>query len=79
MKKKLPWWIAVPVVCVLAGLLLAAVHAGTADRIAQGRTEAENAALKALLPEAEAFDPADGESALDALYEGKDASGEAVG
>ena len=77
MKRKMAAWIVLTIIAVVAALCLAATNEVTKDVIArQAEAEAE-AARKALVPEADSFEPLEAEN-VDSLYRGvKD--GEAIG
>ena len=56
MKKKVPAWTVLMVICLCAGLLLAGVNMLTADRIREQELLAKNATMVRLFPEATAFE-----------------------
>ena len=75
MKKKLPAWIVLTVICLVAALALAFTYNGTKDRIAQQEEAKTVAVRQALLPAAASFEAVDGSE----VYRGVDANGAAVG
>ncbi len=77
MKRKMAAWIVLTIIAVVAALCLAVTNEVTKDVIArQAEAEAE-AARKALVPEADSFEPLEAEN-VDSLYRGVKA-GEAIG
>ena len=77
MKRKTAAWIVLTIIAVVAALCLAVTNEVTKDVIArQAEAEAE-AARKALVPEADSFEPLEAEN-VDSLYRGVE-DGEAVG
>ena len=75
MNKKLPAWIVLTVICLVAALALAFTYNGTKDRIAQQEEAKTVAVRQALLPAAASFEAVDGSE----VYRGVDANGAAVG
>ena len=75
MNKKLPAWIVLTVICLVAALALAFTYNGTKDRIAQQEEAKTVAVRQALLPAAANFEAVDGSE----VYRGVDANGAAVG
>ena len=75
MNKKLPAWIVLTVICLVAALALAFTYNGTKDRIAQQEEAKSVAVRQALLPAAASFEAVDGSE----VYRGVDANGAAVG
>lgn len=77
MKRKMAAWIVLTIIAVVAALCLAATNEVTKDVIARQAEEEAEAARKALVPEADSFEPLEAEN-VDSVYRGvKD--GEAVG
>ena len=75
MNKKLPAWIVLTVICLVAALALAFTYNGTKDRIAQQEEAKTVAVRQALLPAAASFEAVDGSE----VYRGVDANGASVG
>ena len=75
MNKKLPAWIVLTVICLVAALALAFTYNGTKDRIAQQEEAKTVAVRQALLPAAASFEAVDGSE----VHRGVDANGAAVG
>ena len=75
MNKKLPAWIVLTVICLVAALALAFTYNGTKDRIAQQEEAKTVTVRQALLPAAASFEAVDGSE----VYRGVDANGAAVG
>ena len=75
MNKKLPAWIVLTVICLVAALALAFTYNGTKDRIAQQEEAKTVAVRQALLPAAASFEAVDGSE----VYRGVDTNGAAVG
>ena len=75
MNKKLPAWIVLTVICLVAALALAFTYNGTKDRIAQQEEAKTVAVRQTLLPAAASFEAVDGSE----VYRGVDANGAAVG
>lgn len=81
--------ISVTVVCMVAAAGLAATYAVTKDRIAAQERQAEEKALRAVLPDGDTFEArpdlldaaaeAAGENPIGAVYEAKSADGQTVG
>ena len=77
MKRKMAAWIVLTIIAVVAALCLAVTNEVTKDVIARQAEEEAEAARKALVPEADSFEPLEAEN-VDSVYRGvKD--GEAVG
>ena len=78
MNKKLPAWIVLTVISLVAALALGATYNGTKDRIAAQEAEKAVAVRQELLSGAEAFEQiaAEGENEV---FKGVDAAGNAVG
>ena len=77
MKRKMAAWIVLTIIAVVAALCLAVTNEVTKDVIARQAEEEAEAARKALVPEADSFEPLEAEN-VDSLYRGVKA-GEAVG
>ena len=78
MNKKLPAWIVLTVISLVAALALGATYNGTKDRIAAQEAEKAVAVRQELLPEAADFNLLTGEGE-DEVYQGVDAEGNTVG
>ena len=77
MKRKMAAWIVLTIIAVVAALCLAVTNEVTKDVIARQAEEEAEAARKALVPEADSFEPLEAEN-VDSVYRGvKD--GEAIG
>ena len=74
MKKKLPAWLVLTVICVVAAALLAATNLMTKDVIASNAAREKYATLAKLMPDASDFEELDS-----GIIVGKDASGNPVG
>ena len=82
MKKKMPVWVSLLLVCACAVLLLSQVNRLTARRVAAQEAKLEDAARAEALPGAERFEAVALEESrytLDNLYQGFDAAGDALG
>ncbi len=82
MKKKMPVWVSLLLVCACAVLLLSQVNRLTAGRVAAQEVKLEDAARAKALPGAERFEAVALEESrytLDNLYQGFDAAGDALG
>ncbi len=90
MAKSFRLMIAVVVTCVVAATGLALAYGATKDRIADQERRAEQESLRAVLPEAESFEPvaedvlaaaqdAAADADCSAIYEARDASGALLG
>ena len=82
MKKKMPVWVSLLLVCACAVLLLSQVNRLTAGRVAAQEAKLEDAARAEALPGAERFEAVALEESrytLDNLYQGFDAAGDALG
>ncbi len=75
MNKKLPAWIVLTVICLVAALALAFTYNGTKDRIAQQEEATTVAVRQQLLPAAAGFEKMEDSE----IYRGVDADGNAVG
>ncbi len=75
MNKKLPAWIVLTVICLVAALALAFTYNGTKDRIAQQEEATTVAVRQQLLPTAAGFEKVEDSE----IYRGVDADGNAVG
>ncbi len=82
MKKKMPAWTVLMIICLCSGLLLAVVNMLTADRIAEQKMLSENATRAALFPEAKDFGELELQESrfnIANLYSAKDGSGSVIG
>ncbi|MBQ7113563.1 MAG: FMN-binding protein [Clostridia bacterium] len=77
--KKVPAWVILCVIALVAGAALGATNALTKDRIAEQAALAAEAARAAVLPAAVSFEEVDAAGAVDSCYKAVDASGNAVG
>ncbi len=82
MKKKLPAWTILTIICLTAGVLLALVNLATADKIIEQQELKKLNTRKALLPAASDFvelEIQESEYKLDSLVKGVDESGNTLG
>ena len=77
MKKKIPAWIVLCVICLVAAVLLAGVHEVTKEPIDKQQEQQFNASCKALLPDAAEFIRMENENVE--CYEARDTGGATVG
>ena len=81
-KKKMPAWMVLMIICLCSGLLLAAVNMLTADRIKEQEMLAKNATRAKLFPDASDFEELELQESrfsIENLYSAKDASGGIIG
>lgn len=74
MKNKIPAWIILTVICIVAAVLLALTNNVTSGIIAANESDTANRVRKELIPEAASF-----EDAGDGIFIGRDASGAVAG
>ena len=82
MKKKMPAWTVLMVICLCSGLLLAAVNMVTAPRIKEQELLAKNATMVKLIPEAKDFEDLELQESrfsIDSLTAAKDDKGGVIG
>ncbi len=82
MKKKLPAWAVLMIICLVAGISLALVNMLTEDRIKEQEALTRNATRAALLPSASNFEDVELQESrfsLDSLVRGLDTAGNTLG
>ena len=78
-RRRLPAYLVLMIITLIAGLVLGGVYALTKDPIAAREAEDAENARKKVLPIAERFEPMEAPEGLSSLYAGLDAEGNTVG